>query len=873
MQIRSVVFLLIKPILTIVLFSVGAHGYAEPLWLNTNMQVTSADSSALRVYASKLRGLEINSVQLTRDFSDVNTIKELILPLPNGLNVSVKLTPSPVLSQALRQQFPTFMTYSAEQYGQPQNIGRFSISHLGLFGFFRYNDKWMMLSPKYQVASQEYASYWYQDSLAPSAKTSRIKDYLLKDNQDQLPRLAQKKLATGDTIRTYKLAISTTAEYTQRLGGTTANVVAELMNLVNRINQILRIDLALQFELIDNLDIIFFDAQNDPFTNADAATDIEINQQVIDEAIGNQNYDIGHVLGTNGGGLAYVGAACNNNIKAQGYTGISNPQGERFYIDLVAHELGHQLGARHSFNAIDSGSCADGRSSSTAYEPGSGSTIMAYAGICDEQDLQSISDPYFHAISIQNIRNYVESLSAQNCGINTDNNNAIPQIQLNKTAYTIPANTPFVLNAQATDDDNDPLTYTWEQFDNGGALGATRNVTELNSDNGHNPLFRSFKPVNTAQRYFPKLDDVIAGQTSKGETYANTDRDLRFRITARDNKGGVDQQDLVVTVTTANQSFSLDNPQLWTGLTEQIIRWDVGDTTDEPVNCANVDILLDSDNDRIFELNLVMATTNDGQHAVNAPNIASDNARLMLQCSDNVFYTITAEPFTIIAVQPVAPIINSQKILSLAEDSQLTITLSDINVTDGDSSYPEDFSLTVFDGENYNLNQQTLTPNDNFNGLLSVNVQVSDGELNSNVFALEIQVIAVNDPPVANDDSRSIQQNSSQISIDVLANDQDVDGDSLTVLSFNYSGQGKVNIANSQLTYTPASGFSGVESFTYLVTDGEFSAQGTVTIRVNAAAENTNASSGGSLYLLTLLLFLCLSTRLACHILCKDIYE
>ena len=855
------------------LFSVGAYCHADPLWLNTNLQVTSADSSDLRVYASKLRRLEINSVQLSRDFSNINTTTDIILPLPNGHNVSVKLTPSPILSEALKQQFPTFMTYSAEQHGQPQNIGRFSISHLGLFGFFRYNDKWMMLSPKYQVASQEYASYWYQDSLAPSAETKRITDYLLKENQDQLPQLAHKKLATGDTIRTYKLAISTTAEYTQRLGGTTANVVAELMNLVNRINQILRIDLALQFELIDNLDIIFFNAQDDPFTNADAATDIEVNQQVIDEAIGNQNYDIGHVLGTNGGGLAYVGVVCNSNFKAQGYTGISNPQGERFYIDLVAHELGHQLGARHSFNAIDSGSCADGRSSSTAYEPGSGSTIMAYAGICDEQDLQSISDPYFHAISIQNIRNYVESFSAQNCGVNTDNNNAIPQIQLNNTTYTIPANTPFVLNAQAADGDNDPLTYTWEQFDNGGISGATRNVTELNSDNGHNPLFRSFNPVNTTQRYFPKLDDVIAGQTSKGETYANTDRDLRFRLTARDNKGGVDQQDLVVTVSTANQSFSLDNPQLWTGLTEQIIRWDVGDTTDDPVNCANVDIQLDSDNDRIFELNLAMATINDGQHAINVPNIASDNARLMLRCSDNIFYAITAEPFTIIAVQPVAPIINSQKTLSLAEDSQLTITLSDINVTDGDSSYPEDFSLTVFDGENYNLNQQTLTPNADFNGLLSVNVQVNDGELSSNIFALEIQVIAVNDPPVANDESRSIQQNSSQISIDVLANDQDVDGDSLTILSFSYSGQGRVNIANSQLTYTPANGFSGNESFTYLVTDGEFSDQGTVTIRVNASAESTNTSSGGSLYLLTVLLFLCLSTRLACHILCKDIYE
>jgi hypothetical protein len=658
------------------------------------------------------------------------------------------------------------------------------------------------------------------------------------------------------------------------LGGTTENVLAELMNLVNRINQVLLIDLALQFELIDNQDIIFFDATSDPYTNSDIATDIEENQDVVDQAIGSQNYDVGHLLGTHGGGLAYVGVVCNTQFKAQGYTGLSNPQGERFYIDLVTHELGHQLGASHSFNATNSDSCAAGqRNNSSAYEPGSGSTIMSYAGICGSQNLQNDSDPYFHSISIQNIRDYVDGFSGQRCGVEALIDNAIPQIQLTQNAYTIPANTPFMLGGAATDADNDLLSYTWEQFDNGGTLGATSNLTEMNNDNGNNPLFRSYSPIGISQRYFPQLSDVLTSQTRLGETYATTDRDLRFRLTVRDNNGGVNQQDLVITVTTANQTFNIDTPTQWQGLSEQTVTWDIGDTLKAPINCASVDILLIADAVNPIETSVLMGTPNDGQQNIRVPNVTSDNARLVLKCSDNVFYVLNPEAFSIMAAEPVAPRIDSQKSISLSEDTTTQIDFADLNVSDPDSAYPEDFTLSLQNGNNYSINQHTLTPNKDFNGMLSVPVVLNDGSLDSNVFSLQVQVTAVNDAPVANNDSISVQQNSDTVTIDVLSNDNDEDMDELSIASFSYNGQGQVTLLNQQLRYSPAAGFSGSESVNYIVSDGTLTDEARLTIQVNSLTIAASDSGGGSMMLLSLLSFLCFSVKLVNHSLCKGNYE
>ncbi|MGS2719210.1 reprolysin-like metallopeptidase [Paraglaciecola aestuariivivens] len=843
----------------------GLANSQAALWQTSLPKQAFSPHLEKRTAAKNIRRIQVNTKVLENTFREVNQSINLRLPLPNGEDITIRLTPSAILSADLAQKFPHFMTYKSVQIGAEHNFGRFSISHLGLFGMFKYQDQWMLLSPEFTHNTEQYASYWYKDQTASQPKAN-FKDAILTPPQSPfLPQTAQKSAnTTGDSIRTFRLAISTTAEYTQQLGGTVDSVVAELMNLVNRINQILEIDLAIKFELVDNQDIIFFDAETDPFTNSDASSDIESNQQAIDNAVGSQNYDIGHLLSTNGGGLAYVGVMCNPQFKAQGYTGLSRPKGERFYIDLVAHELGHQLGAKHSFNAEDSGSCQDSRSDQAAYEPGSGSTIMAYAGICDEQDLQEFSDPYFHASSIQAIHQHIAGLSSQNCGVQQSTGNQAPEIQLAQQSYSIPAHSPFVLQGAATDADNDPLTYSWEQYNNGGNTGATHNASELNADNGSNPLFRSFSPINTPERYFPKLEDVIKQSTSIGETYATTERNLLFRLTVRDGHGGVSHQDTSVAIKANLTSFNIDSPVAWQGSNTESIHWQIGDTQLSPINCAKVDLLLDTNNQQKFAISLASAIDNDGQHSITVPNINSDISRLMLKCSDNIFYAISPTAFPIIAVEPSAPKIVGQQPVQFAEDSEREIVLQDLIVEDPDSSYPEDFSLRVMAGENYRVALQTVIPDENFNGSLSVNVLVNDGDKDSNEFALQVQVTPINDAPQALDDSLTVQQDSSQVSIDVLANDSDIDQDELTLMSFSYAGQGTVSISQGLLLYTPAAGFSGSETITYTVSDAELTAQANLTINVRAtvvSGTDSSSSSGGSLIWLTLLAALTLVAK------------
>ncbi|MFD2453712.1 reprolysin-like metallopeptidase [Ideonella paludis] len=334
--------------------------------------------------------------------------------------------------------------------------------------------------------------------------------------------------------------------------------MAELVTLTNRVTGVYEREVGIQLQLVEGTDeVIYTDPATDPYTNDDGGKMLSQNIWTLKSVLGNGSFDIGHVVSTGGGGVAYLGVVCDKRFKAGGVTGLGAPVNDAFYIDYVAHEMGHQFGANHTFNS-QSGACAGNREPSVAYEPGSGSTIMAYAGICDADDLQPHSDPQFHSASFDEIVRYTRTGGGAACAVVTPTGNRAPSVSVPAGGFTIPAQTPFELTGQASDPDGDTLSYQWEQRD----LGAAGSP---NQPDASAPLFRSFPPTASATRSFPQLSDLLGNTQTLGEILPRVSRDLNFRLTVRDDQaapsaGGVASADLSFKVSAAAGPFKLTSP-------------------------------------------------------------------------------------------------------------------------------------------------------------------------------------------------------------------------------------------------------------------------------------------------------------------------
>ncbi|MEP4890461.1 MAG: reprolysin-like metallopeptidase [Aliiglaciecola sp.] len=816
--------------------------------------------------------LTINPDELLSLVNNQATEFQLVIPTPEGDYLIFKLSQVQVMAEALATKYPLIRSFTGYNLDNPNDIGRFNISANGLSAMFKINNEWAILTYDKLGHPEDYVSYWVKEEIPPDTHKSTLsqpQDFLTLPSsiKTELKKVATENTdaarANGNSITTYRIAISTSGEYTARNGGE-AGTLAELAILINRINEILLTDFSIQFELVANNDrIIYTDSTTDPFVN-DASDDLEANQIVIDDLIGSENYDIGHLLNTDSGGLATIQSICIDGFKARGQTGSNRPFGESFYTQLVIHEFGHQLGAEHTFNASNTAGCTeDQRSRNSAVEPGSGSSIMSYAGLCSSQNIQDDSDDYFHSFSVEQIQSL---LSRRNCGTTESNGNSIPIISSAEINHTIPANTPFVLTAQANDSDNDTLNYAWDQIDPGGFEGATESLAEMSEDNGFNPLFRSYPPANSSTRYFPQLSEVLMGSVGFGETYATTERELTFEVIVRDGNGGVTTQMANINIQPTDQAFSVSQPLAdarWIGGQSHVVEWEVAGTNTAPISCASVDISLDADGDGVFESTILASTANDGLQSIVSPSTNTSNARLQVSCSDNVFYAVNPGSFEIVpGSEPVAPLITGQTERTELEDTSFVINFSDLIVDDPDSSYPSNFSLDLFPGANYVASDGSVSPDADFSGSLMVNLSVNDGVSDSNVFPFVVQIEAVNDAPVAVDDSIEIEQDSGTISIDALSNDTDADQDSLIISEVTYVGTGRVAIDNGQISYTPANGFFGSDSIIYRIEDPSF-ATDSATIDITVNQENVtplpippaeDSSGGGSLGWFMLLL-------------------
>lgn len=687
------------------------------------------------------------------------------LPLPNGEFTRFTLVPVKVMADGLAKKYPNTRTFAGRALDNPSDTGRFDITPNGFHGMFYYGGERIFVEPEnvyiknqatlksskekriFNKRNSEYQSYSDVDNRLASKLTHKfhppkqMKSHRSKSQNYQTNR-ANKAIDSQSTMKTYRIAIAAAAEYTEFNGDTVDSAMAEIITLVNRLNQVYQHDLAIKLELVENNDLLIFtNSDTDPYNND--SDDGEINTEVIDDIIGSENYDIGHVVNTDGGGLAVLGGVCNSVYKGDGVTGDSSPTNDAFYIDYVAHEIGHQFGANHTFNG-SAGACEGNRVIDSAYEVGSGSTIMSYAGICDDQNLQLHSDAFFHARSIDQIRDNIQGGQGSECGVETGtpNNTAVVDAGLD---YTIPAQTPFKLSGSAQDSDGDSLSYSWQQFDLGNASSSL--LEQI--DDGTRPLFRAFSPSTDVSRYFPQLTDVLNGSSTIGESLPTTNRELNFRLMVFDDEGGVSFDETKLTVIDTGEAFSLNTPLLgdtWTN-GSNLISWQVAGTDIAPINCSTVDILLSRDNGDNFDITLASGVVNNGSADIDIDSFCSDNintvsARVKLVCSNNVFYTINEGVFGIdkaLASSDVAII--TQQPFSLVQGGSVALNSSHFTYA---CETPD--SITIQAGTNYTVSGETITPNSDFVGELNVPIIANKDTVTSEAFVVAITVEAKPEP-------------------------------------------------------------------------------------------------------------------------------
>ena len=615
------------------------------------------------------------------------------------------------MEPALAAKHPDIKTYAGNGIDDPTASVRLDLTPLGFNASVRGANGVWYVDPYYHLDQSVYISY-FGNALTSSPHGTFVErdgDTGLAATRSVLPKDVPTGARTvGSSLRIYRLALASDPSYYSYFGSVPANVTAGKVTLINRVTQIYEDETSIRLILVGTNDAVNFNTASQYSAagyNATSCTSTMLTQNhtAVTNAIGTASFDIGHIiLGADGGGLANLGVVGSSSAKGGGCTGVPTPVGDQFAVDYVAHEMGHQFGGGHSFNGITTNCSGGNRDAATSIEPGSGSSIMGYAGICGADDTQPHSDPYWSAISFDEIAAYVSgSTNAPgNGGTVSSTGNTAPVVTTSAGPFTIPTRTPFSLTGSATDANGDTVTYMWEQIDPGTASGTALQTT--NKTNG--PLFRQFgtalnsgsygsgttynaagenHPTTNPTRVFPDLTQILANNTDAntgacpGGALSLVDcysewlptsvypGPMHFRLTARDGRaggGGVSSSDTQVNVATAAGPFLVTAPNTavtYSGGNPRTITWNVASTNVAPVNTANVDILLSTDGGQTFPTTLASGTPNDGSQSVTIPNVGTSQARIEIRAAGNIYFDVSDTNFTItqtpLAVTGVSP--------------------------------------------------------------------------------------------------------------------------------------------------------------------------------------------------------------------------
>ncbi len=711
----------LKFIFFLLLFTHSIIAQERTLWNE------SEDNSQIerQIIPSKYLVYELDFENLKNQLRTMNQTMELSIPTPDGRFEHYIVKDAPIMHPDLSTKFPNIRTFKAINKKNPSHWGRIDFTHKGFHAMIYSSSGTIFIDPYGKDNTTQYIVYYKKDFHSNKQEKHQCGfDPQLHSDEDEMTVLSDEILSQSRQsqtfyLRNYRIAIAATGEYTLFHGGTKEDGLAAIVTTMNRVNQVYERDFSIHFNIIaNNEDIIYTDGTTDPYNNGNANAMINENQINLDATIGTANYDIGHVFGTNSGGLAWLQSVCSFSNKARGITGSANPVNDPFDIDYVAHEIGHQFGGNHTFN-----NCGGNESFTAAMEPGSGSTIMAYAGLCGSNNVQTFSDPYFHVKSLEEMYTFASVGNGSTCAdVDSTVFNTSPSITMPASDFYIPISTPFELNAMATDIEDTGLQYCWEQYN----LGPNSN---LGSPSGDAPSFRSFEPVDTSVRFFPEFVNVISNINSIKEVLPTYSRNLDFKCTVRDNNasGGSFSTEVVsFNATDEAGPFQIIYPNLpnveWGAGNPKTVNWQVANTDIAPVNCSIVDIYLSYDGGYTYPVQLADDVANDGEHEVIIPQEPLTNTgRIMIKAADNIFYDINNTNFKIVEATGIHQI----------EDATINIYPNPAH----DNLYidTQNIDITNLKVRIYNMNGQMM-----FSDRLEGNEEISLSHLPPAIYTVEV---------------------------------------------------------------------------------------------------------------------------------------
>jgi subtilisin-like proprotein convertase family protein len=583
------------------------------------------------------------------------------VPLPGGGMEAFSVWEIAILDPELAAAAPYIKTYAGRSLRTGTFTIRFSYTARGFRAMLMNPDLSCSFIEPYSWNQETYYLVYHQHDEGIN-KLQTLERKWIPDGDGQTPNpkadqpftpAVQDRGVEMDPVRmkVYRYVVATTGEFAEDHGGTKPLVLSAVTEYTNMVSANFERDIDLRLNLIvGTSNVIFLLSGTDPYIGNEVGNWLDQNPAVLNQYVGAGAYDVGHVYARyiTGGAIGVAGGITCGDGKGRGCSagnGIGNYG--NFFLNVVGQEVGHQMSGGHTWNRCNGGG---GRAGNTAFEPGSGSTIMSYAGSCGPDNIQGYSDLYYHSGSIEEIKNFYTFNGGNVCGSYISTNNNPPTVTLPyQDNFFIPISTPFELNGSATDPDGDPLVYNWEEVDAGPE-------TALGSPEANAATFRTIPAVDVTNRYFPRLNTILTNTSNAAEQLPTYTRDLTMRLTARDNRtggGGVGWADVAFKAWQGAGPFTVQSPNtntaVWEAGSYVNVVWNVAKTNLAPVNCQKVNIRLSTDGGQTYPITLASGVDNDGSQYVLVPNNTTNQARVRVDAADNVFFDVSNTNFKVVS--------------------------------------------------------------------------------------------------------------------------------------------------------------------------------------------------------------------------------